>query len=167
MNDQTKELLMKLQKRLDLVMVGALFLLMCVAGYLFINEQGSVLPDPDPPVPAQWEVKLPSEPSKKIAAAYVDTNPKPDESEDVRKAVRNNMFDFKSAREAAVAAKELNQQYNQAEGLFGAKKFSEALKIVESILARDKNHANANDLKKRIEAQLNPPKPGATPAPPA
>lgn len=165
MNEKQKEMLEKILKRLDLVMIGVLGSLLGLVVLMMIQEQGYTIEEVTAPSPRPWEVKLPSPQYDKVVAHMLQVQSDINKDEKVRRAVRNNMFDVKSAREATEAAKVSNEEFNRAERLFQEKKYQEAATIVDGTLARDPNHRPSQDLKKRLDAVLNPPKTGSTATP--
>lgn len=164
-NEQLKEILAKMQKRLDLVTLGLLLVFLVTAGYMTIWERNYILPEVPEPSRNQWAVKLPIqgfgdnvqgeavEAVKRIQERFINVQPNINEDPDARRLIANNMFDLKAVTEAAAAREELNREYNRAEALFNQRQLDEALRIVNSILERDPAHAEARDLRRQIEAQ--------------
>lgn len=166
--DKMIAILHKIAKRMDLVALGLIGLLMVIMGWMYLAEQEYTLPNVEPPAVPMWDVKLPMPDTPKLlnanppVQASVDTvkrlddtlftsKSKINEDENARRLIINNMFDLKSVEEQSVAAKELNEQVNAAQRAADAKRYDEALTILNGVLAKDSKHANALALKKKIE----------------
>lgn len=191
MNDQMKEILTKLSRRLDLVVTGVLLLLLCVVVLFYIQESSYQPQALETPARRQWEIKLPmaaiatvtptatpipGEEKKPVAEAegwskverlLVKANGDINKDDKARRVIAVNMFDIKTVEEAGKEMEELNKRYNEAEKRFSEKNYTEALAIVNEILAKEPTHKNAQDLKKRVESLLATPTPAVTPTPAA
>ena len=166
MNDQTREILNKLLKRLDLVTLAILFILLGSVGYLVLAEQGYTTAETESPPPKPWTYKLPipgKTPDPEALKAYnrVEANiikgdGNINNDPEARRIIQNNMFDLKTIQENTQLAEQLNKQYNEAEKLFAEKKFAESLVIVNDILSKDPRRREAEDLKRRLETAMKP-----------
>ncbi len=151
--DRMKEIGQKLLHRIDLVTLGVLLALLAVMGWLYIREQGYTPEQIEASSPAPLKNELDENESvKEIVNNFVAVNPDISQDEVVRRAVQNNMFDRKSVEEQAAIQKELNEQYNRAEGMFNRGQVPQARQLLEQILQRDPNHGPATELMKRITA---------------
>lgn len=164
MNDRLKELLDKALKRLDLTVTGALVVILVLSGYLYLREKNYSLPEPPPPSPKNFNVKFAvpghevpesnlqyGKAVKDIEEKFIAVNPDISESEQGSVLIRRNMFDLKSIEEQQEFVEEINRDYNVAETLYRERKYEEAKALVEDILKRDPNHAEAQDLKRLLE----------------
>ncbi len=168
MNDQVKEILEKLQKRADLVATGVLVGLLCLAGYMLLNESNFTPPEQPNPTPKEFTILLPSERMKdKVVPVYRDAimavegkliSTQTDITKDTKavKLIRPNMFDRKSTTEEGAAREELNKEYRNAESFFKEKRYTDALRVVNGILDRDPSHREALDLQNQIAAITAP-----------
>lgn len=191
MNEQTRELLMKLTRRLDLVVTLVLLLLLGTVLLMAYQESNYNALAPEKPPRRQWEIKLPlneiatvtptatpvpGEEGKPVVEAegwnrvqrlLIDANPDINRNEQARRIIAVNMFDIKTVEEAGKEMEELNKRYNEAEKRFSEKNYTEALAIVNEILGREATHRNALEMKKRLESLLATPTPAVTPTPAA
>jgi hypothetical protein len=171
MNDQMKEIFVKLSRRLDLVVTGILLFLLALTGWLAYQETNYIPPEATQGQPRNFSEKLPvarvipPRPDQKpenlaqyeeVAPFVFDPTTDITKDEEAYALVERNMFDIKTVEEAERKAEELNQQYNQAVRLFQDAKFQEALQQVNQILAEDPRHRAARDLKNRLEETLAP-----------
>lgn len=166
MNDRLKALYQKAQKRLDLVVTGALILLLIITGYLYLAERNFAAPEPPTPAKKQFTLKLPSErlsermvePEEQYVKAVSELREKFNPSqasitEDPKASIliRRNMFDVKSVQEEQEREQEMNRLYNRAEALYNQQKYEEASRLIDDILAQIPTHAEALDLRERLE----------------
>ena len=191
MNDQTKEILIKLARRLDLVVTAVLLLLLCVVILFTLRERDYQPIVLDTPARRQWDVKLPmdavvtttptatpvpgdegkpvieAEGWSRVRRLLLQANGDINKDEKARRVISVNMFDIKTVEEAGKEMEELNKRYNEAEKRFAEKNYTETLAIVNEILGKEPTHKNALDLKKRVETLLATPTPApaATPTP--
>lgn len=166
MNEQMQEILNKLAKRLDLVVLFVLLSLLITTGLLLLQEQNYILPEEPAPQRRAWTVKIPvtrhkpNIPPEEIevanAAAYEEVReywlqPEEDINQDpeARRLITVNMFDVKALDEQQ-AEQQLNQRYNEAEDLFRNGNTDGALALLDSILRQDPNHQESLDLRSRI-----------------
>lgn len=166
MNDRIKELFRKAGERLDLVITGALVLLLIIAGYLFYREQDYTVPPPVDPQPKDFTVKLPIErvdedlgqdnpeyleAVRNVQLQFVETEREIQNDPEASILIRRNMFDLKSVREQEQAAEQLNQQYVQADRLYQRGEYEQAREIVNEILLQDPTHQQALELRERLD----------------
>ncbi|MBI1291247.1 hypothetical protein GC173_08385 [bacterium] len=165
--EKLNEILQLLLKRLDLVVTGALVLLMVVTGWMLLQEQGFTAPPLDDPPLKELALTIPlpnHERSKEIKnkayeeveTALIQTDPDLNKNPDAKRLIVNNMFTIKSAAETEAAREENNKKYNQAERLFSEGNIDAARKLVDEILLNDPANRNAQELKARFDAPATP-----------
>jgi len=174
MNDRQKEILQKVVKRLDLVVLATLLALMTAAIFLLLSESNHQMDVVPTPATRAWDVRIPNQKNPdvknpdydELRKQFYDPPATIQESPEFTRLIRNNMFARRTAEEAAAFEAEMNQLYNQAERLFNEGKHQEAQAAITNILQQDPNNRNAQELQKRLQAILNPASPTATAAPP-
>lgn len=148
-----KEILEKLAKRLDLVTLGGLVLFLVIAITLLLKEQNYQLPQLEDPAPRDWDNKFKENKNYTfLTKNYIEIQPDINKDETARRVIQNNMFDLKSVAESTEGAEESNRAYNQAEKLFQEKKYADARRVLDQVLARDPNHKESQDLKRKIDS---------------
>ena len=168
--EKLNEILQLLLKRLDLVVTGALLVLMGVAGWALLQEQGFTAPPLEDPPLKELALTMPLDGHEKSAEvknkafdevmnSLVTVNPDVNANPDIKRLIVNNMFVIKTAAETEAAREENNRKYNQAERLFAEGNKDGARKLVDEILLNDPANKNAQELKAKLEA------PAATPTP--
>jgi hypothetical protein len=162
--DQLKEIGQKLLKRLDLVITGALLLLLGLSIAMVLGEKNAQPPDPPSPTPRRLEARIPlagipaaeevQNPNyTEVRRLIFDSNPDINSNLAARRMIVNNMFAMKTAAEAEAVREEVNRKYNQAERLFKEGNTGEAGRLVDEILLVDPQNRNARELRERLNAQ--------------
>jgi hypothetical protein len=165
--EKLDEILQLLLKRLDLVITGSLMVLMGIAGWALLQEQGFTAPPLDEPPLRELNLVIPIPHNERsgevVNAAYqevraniLDANPDVTANPDIRRLIVNNMFVIRTAAETEAAREENNRKYNQAERLFNEGNREAALRLVDEILVNDPANRNAQELRARLTAPPTP-----------
>lgn len=173
MQDQLKEILQKMGKRLDLVTMGALIVILVTTGFMFMQESGFIIPEEEEPPVNRFQTRIPaprlgeSDPTSSAAITrvkerFIEIQPSIEADDRALRLIRTNMFDQKSVQEQGEARRELNRRFQQADSLFRQNRTQDALRIVEEILQQDPNHPEARNLRDSIRQAEAPPT-GGTP----
>ncbi len=131
---------------------------------LYLQEQsrGEIQPPEPPPTP--WQKPIPNDDYERLVKSYINVNEDISQDPKVRRLIEFNMFDLKSVKAEEALAKQWDAQLDEAERLMQAGKKEDALKILDSVLARKPDLVRALDLRNQIIPQPSPsPSPTATP----
>lgn len=167
MQDQLKEILQKMGKRLDLVTMGALIAILVVTGFMYVQESGFVIPEEAEPPVNQFQARIPaprlgeadpvsSAAIERLEDRFINVQPSIEQDDEALRLIRTNMFDQKSVQEQGEARRELNRRFQQADALYRQNRTQDALRIVEEILQQDPNHPEARNLRDSIQQAENP-----------
>lgn len=149
-NEQAQQILKKLDKNLDLIVLGILVLLLL--GVLKIKSDESALNVEVVQTIPRAELKdvLPSENSQSVKDLF--SGPETiEQDERFRSLITFNIFQVLSAQDREAIEQRANARYQEAQRLFADENFAEARRIAQEILAELPSHRNARLLLARIE----------------
>ena len=158
--EKLQEIGRKLLLHADWTAIGVLAFIFLIVFVLFLKELASSEAPLTELNPVPFKELIPSDNYKKVIGDYVQVNPDITKNAKLRPLIEFNMFDLKEVKAQEEIEKQYNEQVDQATKLYQAGKKDEALKILDSILARKPNQVRALDLKNTIL-----PKPPTTPTP--
>jgi len=161
LKEKLQEIGRKLLANADRTATAFLGVLFLVVIGLFMHELSKGEAEPETPPDNPFRDLLPNEKYDAIAKNFINVDPDIAKNEQLRRLTEFNMFDLKSVKAQEELAKQMDTQVDQAEKLIQEGKKDEALKILESVLARKADHVRALDLKNQI---LPPPTTTPTPA---
>ena len=162
-NDKFQEFGRKILLHMDRSVLAALAVLLAILLALFFIERShEVQPLADLQALA-FEEMIPNPNYNHVVDKYLNLEPDISKNPSLRPLIEFNMFDLKEVKAQEELEKQYDEQAEQASRLIQSGKKTEALKMLDSILARKPNHVRSLDLRK----QLVPPTPEPTPSPTA
>jgi hypothetical protein len=128
---------------------------------LYMHERSSEVQPPEDLPRVPFEELLPNDNFNKVQEKYIAVSPDIIQDAKLKPLIEFNMFDLKEVKAQEELEKQFDEQVEQAARMIKDGKKAEALKVLESVLARKPRHVRALDLKN----ELVPPSPTESPSP--